>query len=95
MTMEEKKIVLGTYAERLEKEIKKEVAVTREIEDDKATLKYVTSQKEAGTALENSAYGSYDEWTESINKEIKAGENRLKAISFKKIELEAIKAFIA
>lgn len=95
MELVEKKVILGEYANKLEKEIGKELAVAKEIEDDKATLKYVTTQKESGEPLIDSAYVSYDEWLENINKEIKAGENRIKTIAFKKIELEAIKVFIA
>ncbi len=95
MELAEKKVILGDYSEKLKKEIKKEIAVAREIEDDKASLKQVQMQKENGDVLETDVYASYDEWIEQLEKEIKSGGNRLKTIAFKKIELEAIEAFIA
>lgn len=95
MELAEKKEIMGEYAKKLEKQIAREKFVLREIEDDKATLKFIEQKKQSGESLEDSAYVSYDEWIESINKEIKVGENTLKNIEFKKIELEAIKAYIA
>ena len=40
MNQNEKKEVMGKFAKKLENAIKREVAVTKEIENDKALIKY-------------------------------------------------------
>ncbi len=95
MELTAKKEMMKAYAIKLEKEIKKEKAVLKEIEDDKASLNHVHSQKQSGASLEDSAYESYDEWVENLEKEIRAGENRIKTIEFKKVLIEAVQAYVA
>ncbi len=94
MEMQEKKEIMKNHGVKLEKAIAREIFVKMEIENDKAALKFVQTQKESGVSLENSAYENYDVWIENIEKQIKKGENTLKNIAFKKIELEAIKSYI-
>lgn len=95
MEKTEKKLLMGTYAAKLEKAITRELSVKRELENDKATLKYIESQKAASVLLENSNFENYEEWIEYINKQIKKSENTLTNIDFKKVELEAVQYYVA
>ena len=95
MNQNEKKEVMGKFAKKLENAIKREVSVTKEIENDKALIKYLEAQKLAGAALDTTAYESYDVWIETIKKQIKKSENTLTNIEFKKVELEAVKQYLA
>lgn len=94
MEKQEKKLIMKDYSVKLEKAIAREIFVAREIENDKAALKQVKNQKGTGEVLTDSAYESYDFWIENIEKQIKKGENALKNIAFKKVELEAVKNYI-
>jgi len=85
MNQNEKKEVMGKFAKKLENAIKREVAVTKEIENDKA----------AGAALDTTAYESYDTWIDTIKKQIKKSESTLTNIEFKKVELEAVNQYLA
>jgi len=90
MNQEEKKELMGKYVKKLENAIKREEAVIKEMENDKALIKYLEGQKTSGTV-----YESYDAWIETIKKQIKKSENTLKNIEFKKVELEAVQKYIA
>ena len=80
MTEQEKKEVMGKYAKKLEA-------------TDKFTLKALQEKKQAGAALETTAYESWDTWMAQMEKEIKAGEAAITNIEFKKVLLEAVKAY--
>ena len=95
MNATEKKELMGKYAKKLENAIKREVTVMKEIENDKALIKYLEGQKISGVAFDNTVYESYDAWIETIKKQIKKSENTLKNIEFKKVELEAVQIYIA
>ena len=95
MNQEEKKELMGKYAKKLENAIKREGAVIKEMENDKALIKYLEGQKTSGAAFDNTVYESYDAWIETIKKQIKKSENTLKNIEFKKVELEAVQKYIA
>ena len=95
MNQEEKKELMGKYAKKLENAIKREAAVIKEMENDKALIKYLEGQKTSGAAFDNTVYESYDAWIETIKKQIKKSENTLKNIEFKKVELEAVQKYIA
>ena len=95
MNATEKKELMGKYAKKLENAIKREAAVTKEIENDKALIKYLEEQKTSGVAFNNTVYESYDAWIETIKKQIKKSENTLANIEFKKVELEAVQKYIA
>ena len=45
MNATEKKELMGKYAKKLENAIKREAAVMKEIENDKALIKYLEGQK--------------------------------------------------
>ena len=95
MNATEKKELMGKYAKKLENAIKREATVMKEIENDKALIKYLEGQKTSGAAFDKSVYDSYDAWIESIIKQIKTSESTLTIIEFKKVELEAIQKYIA
>ena len=95
MNATEKKELMGKYAKKLENAIKRETAVMKEIENDKALIKYLEGQKTSGAAFDNPVYESYDAWIETIRKQIKKSESTLTNIEFKKVELEAIQKYIA
>ena len=91
MNTTEKKELMGKYAKKLENAIKREASVMKEIENDKALIKYL----EGRAAFDNTVYESYDAWIETIRKQIKKSESTLTNIEFKKVELEAIQKYIA
>ena len=95
MNQNEKKEIMGKFAKKLENAIKREVAVTKEIENDKALIKYLETQKAAGAALDTTAYENYDAWIDTIKKQIKKSESTLTNIEFKKVELEAVNQYLA
>ena len=95
MNATEKKELMGKYAKKLENAIKRETSVMKEIENDKALIKYLEGQKASGAAFDNTVYESYDAWIETIRKQIKKSESTLTNIEFKKVELEAIQKYIA
>ena len=95
MNTTEKKELMGKYAKKLENTIKREATVMKEIENDKALIKYLEGQKASGAAFDNTVYESYDAWIETIRKQIKKSESTLTNIEFKKVELEAIQKYIA
>lgn len=95
MNATEKKELMEKYAKKLENAIKREESVMKEIENDKALIKYLEGQKISGVAFDNTVYESYDAWIETIRKQIKKSESTLTNIEFKKVELEAIQKYIA
>ena len=95
MNATEKKELMGKYAKKLENAIKRETSVMKEIENDKALIKYLEGQKTSGVAFDNTVYENYDAWIETIRKQIKKSESTLTNIEFKKVELEAIQKYIA
>ena len=66
MNATEKKELMGKYAKKLENAIKREASVMKEIESDKALIKYLEEQKISGVAFDNTVYESYDAWIETI-----------------------------
>ncbi|PIH01712.1 hypothetical protein LDJ93_00160 [Fusobacterium nucleatum] len=95
MNTTEKKELMGKFAKKLENAIKREASVIKEIENDKALIKYLEGLKASGAAFDNTVYESYDAWIETIRKQIKKSESTLTNIEFKKVELEAIQKYIA
>jgi len=95
MNQNEKKEIMGKFAKKLENAIKREAAVMKEIENDKALIKYLEGQKTSGVAFDNTVYESYDTWIETIRKQIKKSESTLTNIEFKKVELEAVNQYLA
>ena len=95
MNATEKKALMGKFAKNLENAIKREASVIKEMENDKALIKYLEGLKASGAAFDNTVYESYDAWIETIKKQIKKSESTLKNIEFKKVELEAIQKYIA
>ncbi|WP_022820242.1 hypothetical protein [Fusobacterium russii] len=95
MELNEKKALVEAYVAKLDKGISRELSVKKEIENDKVTVKYLEEKKDAGVAFDNPVYDDYDSWIETVKKQIKKSENTLANIAFKKVEVEALKAFLA
>ena len=56
MNATEKKELMEKYAKKLENAIKREVSIMKEIESDKALIKYLEGQKTSGVAFDNTVY---------------------------------------
>lgn len=95
MTEQEKKDLMSKYAEKLEKTIKTEKSVLKEIEDDKLTLATLKDKKQSAAPFDNTVYESWDEWIAQLEKEVKAGQTSISNIEFKKVLLEAVKKYVA
>lgn len=96
MTIVKAKEVLETVVVKTQKSIEKEVSYLKELADDKATLSYIEQLQADNEALpEGNPYGSYLEWREQVEKEIKTGQNSLDRIEVEKAELMAFSYFIA
>ena len=90
-----KKINVGTYKGKLEKAIKRQIFVKKELQNDTTLLEHLEAKKTAGDPIDNSVYSNYDEWIENIKKQIKTSENTLSNIELKKIQVEAFEVFLA
>ena len=95
MELVEKKSMLGTYKGKLEKAIKRQIFVKKELQNDTTLLEHLEAKKTAGDPIDNSIYSNYDEWIENVKKQIKTSENTLSNIEFKKIQVEAFEVFLA
>ncbi|WP_314655347.1 MULTISPECIES: hypothetical protein [Fusobacterium] len=95
MNEQEKKDLMEKYAQKLEKTIKTEKTVLKEIEDDRLTLAVLKEKKQSGAPFDNTVYTSWDEWIAQLEKEVKAGETSISNIEFKKVLLEAVKKYVA
>lgn len=95
MELVEKKSMLGTYKGKLEKAIKRQIFVEKELQNDTTLLEHLEVKKTAGDPIDNSVYSNYDEWIENVKKQIKTSENTLSNIELKKIQVEAFEVFLA
>ena len=95
MELVEKKSMLGTCKGKLEKAIKRQIFVKKELQNDTTLLEHLEAKKTAGDPIDNSVYSNYDEWIENVKKQIKTSENTLSNIELKKIQVEAFEVFLA
>ena len=95
MELVEKKSMLGTYKGKLEKAIKRQIFVKKELQNDMTLLEHLEAKKTAGDPIDNSVYSNSDEWIEHVKKQIKTSENTLSNIELKKIQVEAFEVFLA
>ena len=95
MELVEKKSMLGTYKGKLEKAIKRQIFVKKELQNDTTPLEHLEAKKTAGDPIDNSVYSNYDEWIENVKKQIKTSENTLSNIELKKIQVEAFEVYLA
>ena len=95
MELVEKKSMLGTYKGKLEKAIKRQIFVKKELQNDTTLLEHLEAKKTAGDSIDNSVYSNYDERIENVKKQIKTSENTLSNIELKKIQVEAFEVFLA
>lgn len=90
------KEVITEVLGKLKKSIEREDTYLKELEDDKATLTYIEKLVEDSTPFpEDNPYNSFTEWSDSIKKEIKAGESSLKRIETEKAEIVAFEFYLA
>ena len=95
-TTKETKAVITEVVAKLKKSIERENSYMKELDDDKAALTYVQGLQEKGESLPpESAYSSFTEWVETIEKEIKAGEASIKRIDVEKAEIIALEYYLA
>ena len=95
-TTKETKAVITEVVAKLKKSIERESSYLKELDDDKAALTHVQGLQEKGESLPpESAYSSFAEWVETIEKEIKAGEASVKRIDFEKDEITALEYYLA
>lgn len=95
MTVAGAKIALEGVIVKTEKSIEREVSYLKELADDKATLSHIEQMQADGEPLpSNNPYGSFSEWKEQVEKEIKTGQNSLDRIEVEKAELMAFKYFV-
>ena len=94
--MKATKEVIKGVVEKLKKSIEREDSYLKELEDDKAVLTHIEELMEKGESLPmDNPYGSYEEWKEGIEKEIKAGETSIKRIDTEKAEITAFEYFLS
>ena len=95
-TTKETKAVITEVVAKLKKSIERENSYMKELDDDKAALTHVQGLQEKGESLPpESAYSSFTEWVETIEKEIKAGEASIKRIDVEKAEIIALEYYLA
>lgn len=89
------KMALEGVIIKTQKSIEREVSYLKELADDRATLSHIEKLQADGEPLpEGNPYGSFSEWKDAIEKEIKAGQNSLDRIEIEKAELMAFNYFV-
>ena len=58
MELVEKKSMLGTYKGKLEKAIKRQIFVKKELQNDTTLLEHLEAKKTAGDPIDNSVYSN-------------------------------------
>ena len=95
MTVVGAKIALEGVIAKTEKSIEREVSYLKELADDKATLSYIEQLQADGEPLPaGKPYGSYSEWKDQVEKEIRTGQNSIDRIEIEKAELMAFNYFM-
>ncbi len=91
MSKSKKIELLNSVVEKWEKNIRRQGALEKELENDEATLVHISTL----VSLEpDSHYTSLEEWKNTINKQITRGRNSLENIETKKVLVEAVKYYI-
>ena len=95
LTIAGAKVALEGVIVKTEKSIEREVSYLKELADDKATLSHIEQMQADGEPLPaNNPYGSFSEWKEQVEKEIKTGQNSLDRKEIEKAELMAFNYFM-
>lgn len=95
MTVGGAKTILNAVIERTIKSIERLPSYEKEVANDKATLAYINSLQDNGDPLPaGSPYESFTEWTDLIEKQIRAGENSIDRVFVEKAELMAFEYFV-
>ncbi|MGL6098734.1 MAG: hypothetical protein ACRC0G_03805, partial [Fusobacteriaceae bacterium] len=89
MTIDEKKLKVQTFIDKLEKDNEGEDRVRRELANDSATLEAIDDMVNNGESLpSNSPYLGFIQWRELVEKQIGASEKNLLKFSEQKLEIE-------
>ena len=89
------KMILEGVIAKTEKSIERELSVKKELADDQAALTHIERMQEDGEPLPaTNPYGSYSEWKDQVEKEIKTSQNSLDRIEIEKAELMAFNYFV-
>ncbi|MGL4499208.1 MAG: hypothetical protein ACRCU2_09115 [Planktothrix sp.] len=95
MTIEEKKIRVQEFIDKLEKDNEREDGVRRELANDRATVEAIDGMVDNGEPFPpNSPYPSYIDWREIVEKQITASEKNLLKFSDQKIEIELYQFYL-
>lgn len=93
--MKETKATITGVLEKLKKSIDREDSYKKELENDKATLAYIQDLMDSGESLPpENPYGSFADWSEAIQKQIKTTETSIKRIGVEKDEIFAFEYFL-
>lgn len=93
--METTKKILMEVVQKYEKSLKREKNYLKELDNDKATLAFITERIEAKDDLpDGCVYESYDEWVDTIKKEIESSNKSLGRLKVKNEELKAIRYYL-
>ena len=96
MTVDEKKLLIQGLVNSLVKSNGREENLKKELSDDKMTLKSVQEMILNGDAVPlDCGYESLEVWKTTIEKETLTGIKALANIEEQKIEIEALKFYIA
>lgn len=90
-----KKSIVMAMVEKLTNNIKREIALQRELADDHMAMRKVEEMKENVDPLpENCGYLDYVEWIKGLEKEIASEVGSLAKIQEQKVELEALQFYL-
>ena len=95
MTNQEVKVVITEVVGKLKLSVGRETNYFKELDDDSLLLKTIGEMQLNGEPLpDNCAYGTYEEWIEQINKEVKSSEGSISRIGREKAEIIAFEYFL-
>lgn len=96
MTLAEKKIYIDAVIVKMEKSQEREPSLHREKANDEVALNRINEMITGGENLpSNSGYGSLADWKKEIQKQILSKENSIKNLADERVEIEALKYFVA
>ena len=89
MTLDEKKLKVQEFIDKLQKDNEGEDRVKRELANDRATLEAIDGMVDNGEPMPpNCPYPSYVEWRDVVEKQIGTSEKNLMRFSEQKLEIE-------
>lgn len=93
--LEIKKEIVVAIAERITNNLKRELALQKELADDKMAMSKVGELLQKADPLpENCGYEDYSQWITGLEKEIASSTGALAKIEEQKVELEALQFYL-